>query len=72
MLLLIAASVGFYIKPTDIANGNLLIGASVALFFFIWMPLFIYYRWKDKRVKDYMLTQENIQKMKAFSKDKKL
>jgi len=32
------------------------------LFFFVF-PVFSYYRWKDKDVKDYMLTKENIDKM---------
>ncbi|WP_271423615.1 hypothetical protein [Aequorivita sinensis] len=64
---------GFYIKPEDEATGNLLIGLSISLGFFILMPLFIYHRWKDKNVKDYMLTKENILKMQEYqnSKDKK-
>lgn len=63
---------GFVIKPDDPGQGNFLIGLSVALFFFIWMPIFIYHRWKDKNVKDYMLTKENIDKMRDYSEDKKL
>jgi hypothetical protein len=36
------------------------------------MPLFIYNRWKNKDIKDYMLTEESIKKMSAYnnSKDK--
>ena len=63
---------GFYIRPENQALGELCIGLSVAGLFFIWMPLFIYHRWKDKKVKDYMLSKENIEKMKAYGKDKKL
>jgi hypothetical protein len=46
------------------------VGFGVVGFFFIVMPTFIYHRWKDKKVKDYMLTEENIMKMKAFNDSK--
>ena len=64
---------GFYIKPVDLAKGNLYIGVSLVLGFFIVMPLFIYHRWKGKDVKDYMLSKENIIKMREYndSKDSK-
>ena len=32
--------------------------------FFIVFPLFSYYRWKDKDVKDYVLNKENLDKMR--------
>ncbi len=41
-----------------------LIGFGVMLLFFIVFPLFAYYRWKDKDIKDYMLTKENLDKMR--------
>ena len=44
-------------------------GFGVVRLFFIVFPLFSYYRWKDKNVEDYMLTQENLDKMKK-SNDK--
>ena len=40
------------------------IGFGVMGIFFIVFPLFSYYRWKDKDVKDYMLTKENLDKMR--------
>tara|TARA_R100000935_G_C2709312_1_gene113417 strand:- start:77 stop:322 length:246 start_codon:yes stop_codon:yes gene_type:complete len=64
--------VGFYIKATDEATGNLVIGLSLMAGFFILMPLFIYHRWKDRNVKDYMLTKENIKKMQDFQKENKV
>jgi len=45
-----------------------LIGFGVAGLFLIVFPLFSYYRWKDKDFKDYMLTKENIDKMKENQK----
>ncbi len=49
-----------------------LIGFGVLGLFFIVFPLFSYYRWKDKDVKDYMLTKENLDKMRETQKEKKL
>ncbi|MAP81810.1 MAG: hypothetical protein CL526_12065 [Aequorivita sp.] len=68
----VSLGVGFYIKTTDEATGNLVIGLSLMAGFFILMPLFIYHRWKDRNVKDYMLTKENIKKMQDFQKENKV
>ena len=48
-----------------------LIGFGVAGLFLVVFPLFTYYRWKDRSVKDYMLTKENLDKMREFRDDKK-
>lgn len=45
-----------------------LIGFGVSGLFLIVFPLFSYYRWKDKNVKDYMLTKENLDKMREREK----
>lgn len=64
-----------YILTSDteaetVVKGHTFIGFGVAGIFFIVMPTFIYHRWKDRKVKDYMLTEENIMKMKAFNDSK--
>ena len=41
-----------------------LIGGGTVSLFFIVFPLFSWYRWKDKNVKDYLLTKENLDKMR--------
>jgi len=41
-----------------------LIGLGTVGLFLIVIPLFSYYRWKDRDVKDYMLTKENLDKMR--------
>ncbi|MEH6763996.1 hypothetical protein [Aequorivita antarctica] len=69
---LIALGIGFYIKAEDEATGNLIIGLTLMVGFFVLMPLFIYHRWKNRSVKDYMLTKENIEKMQDYQKDKKI
>ncbi|QIE59693.1 hypothetical protein G5B37_08975 [Rasiella rasia] len=74
IFILIASSVafGFYIKPEDIKTGEFCIGIGISALFFLWMPLFIYHRWRKRSFKDYMLTKENLDKMREEGKDKKL
>ena len=59
---------GLYLKPVNPQNGDLLVGLSLVLLIFITMPIFIYRRWKNKDVKDYMLTKENIENSKNQQK----
>ncbi len=61
---------GFILKPEPVAEQ--LIGYGVIGLFLFVIPLFTYHRWKDRKVKDYMLSQENIQKMKDYQEDKKI
>lgn len=46
-----------------------MIGVGVVGLFIIVFPLFSYYRWKGKNIKDYMLTKENIEKMRNNNKN---
>ena len=64
--------IGFYVKSSDEESGHLIIGTSIVVGVFVLMPIFIYHRWKDKSVKDYMLTKESIEKMRNFQKDNKI
>lgn len=52
----------------DTSYSQKLIGFGVLGLFFVVFPLFSYHRWKDKNVQDYMLTKENLDKMKASQK----
>jgi hypothetical protein len=75
LLFLIALSLvlyGYYIGEEDIVTKDRYIGLGIVAFFFVWMPVFIYHRWKNKNVKDYMLNKENIEKMRDYSNKKKL
>ena len=38
----------------------------------IFLPLFLYNRWKDKNIQDYTLTKENFERMKNIKKKKKV
>lgn len=71
--LFLLASIGSIITGfvMDFEFSQKLIGFGVIGLFVIVFPLFSYYRWKDKNVKDYMLTQENLDKMRGFKKNEK-
>lgn len=47
-----------------------LIGFGVVGLFIFVFPLFSYYRWKDKNVKDYMITKESLEKMREYKEKK--
>ena len=55
----------------DLPYAPKLIGFGVLGLVIVVFPLFSYYRWKDKDLKDYMLTKENLDKMRENQKRKK-
>ena len=55
----------------DLPYSEKLIGFGVVGLFLIVFPIFSYYRWKDKNVSDYMLTKENLEKMREKEGDKR-
>ncbi len=64
-ILFIAALTSIIVGYTmDLEYSEKLIGFGVVGLFFVVFPLFSYRHWKDKNVKDYMLTQENLDKMR--------
>jgi hypothetical protein len=66
---LLALITGFVIKSNQAVLGDRIIGVSILFTAFIFMPLFIYHRWKDKKLSDYTLTAENFEKMKETGKN---
>jgi len=52
----------------DVAYAQKLIGFGVLGLFIVVIPMFSYYRWKDRDIKDYMLTKENLDKMRENQK----
>ena len=70
LLSIIGICYGLYLKPVNTETGDLFVGLSLVLLIFITMPIFIYRRWKNKDVKDYMLTKENIEKMRDYNDSK--
>lgn len=67
--ILIAVFTGFYHKAyDDPAMGDKLLGLSVLAFSFLLLPLFLYHRWKGKKLEDYTLSDKNLKKMKERNK----
>ena len=64
VLILANIIVGYIIKQDDTLLGEKWIGFSVAMGFFVYMPIFLVYRWRGKRLQDYTLSPENLKKMK--------
>lgn len=64
---------GFIIIDENPALGNKCIGFGTVGLFLLAMPLFLLRESRGKKVKDYMLTEENIRKMreKEEKKDRK-
>ena len=57
--------IGFYIKTFENSNdGNKIVGFTVLTAAFIFMPIFLVYRWKGKKLKDYTLSKENLEKLR--------
>ena len=53
VLVLTALTYGFHIKSTGDPLGQIVIGVSVLAISFIFMPLFIFHRYKNKNIKDF-------------------
>ena len=65
ILILVALGCGIYIKnQIDFVTGERIIGFTVLTGAFLYLPLFLHHRWKDKRLKDYTLSEENLKKIK--------
>lgn len=63
--ILISLAIGIYFKNSvDAVTGERIIGFTVLTGAFIYLPFFLYHRWKDKRLQDYTLSEENLKKMK--------
>ncbi len=63
--ILIAVGIGFYYRLNDdVILGDRIIGIAVLASAFILMPIFLYVRWKGKKLSDYTLTKENMDKMR--------
>ena len=70
IIVLTLMAYGFYLNKNEMPIGEKFIGISVFIGAFIYMPFFLFYRWKDKSLKDYTLTEENIKKIKNSNQKK--
>ena len=65
---LAAIAYGFLIMENDPVKANKIIGSGTVGLFLIAMPIFLILNSRGKKVKDYMLTDENIRKMRGADK----
>tara|TARA_A200000113_G_C8779669_1_gene327133 strand:+ start:604 stop:843 length:240 start_codon:yes stop_codon:yes gene_type:complete len=65
LALLTSLTIGFYIKTFENSQqGNKIVGFTVLGAAFVFMPIFLVHRWKGKRLKDYTLSKENLEKLR--------
>lgn len=65
ILILTAIGTGFYFRLNDdVLLGDKIIGVAVLASAFILMPIFLYVRWKGKKLEDYTLSEKNFKKMR--------
>jgi hypothetical protein len=72
LLTILALGSIIYGFSVETAYSQKFIGFGTLGLFIIVFPLFSWYRWKDKNVQDYMLTKENLDKMRENQKRGKL
>lgn len=60
---------GFSIQEEQLTAANKYIGFGTVGLFLVAMPLFLFKYSKGKKMKDYMLTEENILKMRDREKE---
>ena len=69
--IILSLIVGFYVNTGgNTLLGNKIIGFTVLASAFIFMPIFLVDRWKGKKLKDYTLSKENLQKLKNLDQKK--
>lgn len=61
---------GFSIQEEELSLAHKYIGFGTAGLFLLAMPLFLYKESKGKKMNDYMLTEENIRKMRGKEDEK--
>ena len=66
-----AIGYGYSLDETEEKVAHKYIGGGTLSLFFIAMPLFLYKESKGKKMKDYMLTEENVRKMQGKTSKKK-
>ena len=73
VLILLFLITGYYIKSIEESEifGEKILGITVLFSVMIFLPVFLYHRWKDKDIRNYMLTKENFDRIKKMNEKKK-
>ena len=64
ILNILILATGFYLQYKEVAFAEKVIGFGVLLTVFVLLPLFLYYRYRNKNLQDYLLTQDKFEKLK--------
>ena len=73
VLILLFLITGYHIKSIEESEifGEKILGITVLFSVMIFLPVFLYHRWKDKDIRNYMLTKENFDRIKKMNEKKK-
>ena len=65
LVILVSLSIGFYINTFKNSHeGNKIICFTLLTAAFVYMAIFLVHRWKGKKLKDYTLSKENLEKLR--------
>ncbi len=53
-------AIGVYLLQIDHPKAQIVMGLGIFYFSFLWMPIFIYYRYKDGKYKKYILNDQRL------------
>ena len=69
--ILLSLAMGFYVNNTgNYLLGNKIIGFTVLISAFFFMPLFLIHRCRGKKLQDYTLSKENLEKLRDLDQKK--
>ena len=60
---------GFILKSMDYDKAELVIGIGVLIFAFILLPAFIYHRYRNRKLQDYLLDKDKMDQIMKNLKD---
>jgi len=70
VIFLIWMAIGMYLVNIEQPKAQIVMGLGVFYFSFLFMPFFIYYRYRDGKYKKYILNDEKLKNaFKDFGKD---
>tara|TARA_B100000768_G_scaffold46111_1_gene44893 strand:- start:278 stop:544 length:267 start_codon:yes stop_codon:yes gene_type:complete len=73
-IILISFFIGFYLKNygDNEVLAEKIIGSTVLISVLIFLPIFLYHRWRGKDLKNYTLTKENYERIRSLDPNKKI
>ena len=70
VIFLVWMTIGIFLVNTEHDNAQIVMGLGVFYFSFLFMPFFIYYRYRDGKYKKYIINDEKLRKaFKDVGKD---